>query len=134
MSRKGEKWAEEEESLLLNELRNLSIEEIAKKHERTIWSIELRRRDIAYRMHIGDIFTTQDIVKITKLTESEILETIVKTQEKEKKKREKEKAVPKDLKSVNENLNELKNEISELKSQIKELTEMLNAVYEFENA
>ena len=51
-SNMGQKWSEEEETLLLEELNdNIDIEIIAQNHKRTIRAINCRRREIAYKMY-----------------------------------------------------------------------------------
>jgi len=52
-SNMGQKWNDEEEKLLLQELNdNIDIEIIAQKHNRTIGGINSRRREIAYKMYL----------------------------------------------------------------------------------
>ena len=52
-SNTGQKWTDEEESLLLEELsKGIDIEIIAQSHKRTIGGINSRRREIAYKLHV----------------------------------------------------------------------------------
>ena len=55
----GQKWSDEEETLLLQELNdNIDISIIAQKHNRTIGGINSRRQEIAYKMYLH-LFTFQ---------------------------------------------------------------------------
>ena len=52
-SNMGQKWSDDEETLLLEELNNnIDIEKIAQKHSRTIGGINSRRQEIAYKMYL----------------------------------------------------------------------------------
>ena len=51
-SNTGQKWTEEEEKILIEELnKNIDIELIAKTHNRTTGGIQARRKEIAYKMY-----------------------------------------------------------------------------------
>jgi len=131
-SNTGEKWTDEEETLLLEELsKNIDIQLIAQYHNRTIGGINSRRREIAYKLYSNNN-SMEDIILKTKLDEDQITETIKKLQNN-----------PKKCKSITEiktpfsiesEIDKMKNEIKELKNTIKELVEMMKAVYEFEDA
>ena len=55
-SNMGQKWSDEEETLLLEELNNnIDIEIIAQKHNRTIGGINSRRQEIAYKMYLKNV-------------------------------------------------------------------------------
>jgi hypothetical protein len=142
-SNMGQKWSDEEESLLLEELsNNIDIETIAQKHNRTIGGINSRRREIAYKMHLKH-FSTEEIIRKTKLDYDSIKQTIEKRQGK---KQSIGKNVATQLDnifiSINKNdytelqndVKKMKNDIKNLNNTIKELVEMMKAVYEFENA
>lgn len=61
-SNMGQKWDDEEENLLLEELNNnLDIGIIAQKHDRTIGGINSRRKEIAYKMYLQNI-STEEII------------------------------------------------------------------------
>ena len=129
-SNTGNKWTDEEEKLLLEELNNnIDIELIAQSHKRTIGGIHSRRREIAYKLFINKIDMEEIILK-TKLDESQILETI-------KKKQFSSKSNPttnvNSAFSIESEINEMKNDIKQIKNTIKELVEMMKAVYEFED-
>jgi hypothetical protein len=123
----GQKWTDEEEISLLEELsKNMDIELIAQCHNRTTGGINARRREIAYKLYSNNN-SMEDIRLKTKLDEDQIIETINKRQNN-----------PKKCKSVTEiktpfsiesEINEMKNDIKELKNTIKELVEMMKAVY-----
>jgi len=66
-SNMGQKWSDEEDKLLLEELNNnIDIEIIAQKHGRTIGGINSRVQEIAYKMYLKNI-SIEEIIKQTKL-------------------------------------------------------------------
>ena len=124
-SNTGQKWTDEEETLLLEELsKDIDIQLIAQHHNRTTGGINARRREIAYKLYSNNN-SMEDIILKTKLDEYQIMETIKKRQNN-----------PKKCKSVTEIKTpfSIENDIKELKNTIKELVEMIKAVYEFEDA
>ena len=133
----GQKWTDEEENTLLQELdKNINIEIIAQTHNRTIGGIRGRQRTIAYNMYVKDASIEEIIIK-TKLDKEQILETITKkenTQKKSKKTKitQEQKIEPKTVSLENEIIG-MRSEIKELKNTIKELVDMMKAVYEFED-
>jgi hypothetical protein len=77
-SNMGQKWSDEEEIILLDELNNnIDIEIIAQKHSRTIGGINSRRREIAYKMYLKNL-SIEEIIRQTKLDNTSIEETIKK--------------------------------------------------------
>jgi hypothetical protein len=143
-SNMGQKWTDEEETLLLEELNvNADIEAIAQKHNRTIGGINCRRKDIAYKMHLKNM-STEEIIKKTKLDYGSIKQIIEKKQNYNLKniKNIKPTQIDNVLISINKSnyielqndVKEMKKEIKDLKYSIKELVEMMKAVYEFEDA
>ena len=75
-SNKGQKWTNEEELLLLQELNNnINIKSIAQSHKRTIGGINSRRRKIAFDLFNQKIPMKEIILK-TKLSEDQINKTI----------------------------------------------------------
>jgi len=128
----GQKWTDEEETLLLEELsKNSDIQVIAQCHNRTAGGINARRKEIAYKLYRNNN-SMEEIILKTKLDEDQIIETIKRRQHN-----------PKNCKSVIENkksfsieseIAEMKNDIKGLKNKINELVEMMKAVYEFEHA
>jgi len=49
----GQKWNDEEETLLIDELdKNIDIDTIAKNHNRTTYGINTRCKYISYKMHL----------------------------------------------------------------------------------
>ncbi len=134
-SNTGQKWTDEEETLLLENLSkfncnlNIDIEIIAQCHNRSIGAIDARRRVIAYKLYSNNN-TIEEIMFKTKLEKDVIIETI-KTRINNSKKTQQNNT--KICKFVTE-LNEMKNDIKELKNTIKELVEMMKAIYEFEDA
>ena len=129
-SNTGHKWTVEEETLLLEELsKNIDIQLIAQRHNRTTGGINARRREIAYKLYSNNI-STEDIILKTKLDKDQIIETIKKRQNLKKCKSVTEIKTPF---SIESEMNEMKNDIKELKNTIKELVDMMKAVYEFED-
>ena len=139
-SNMGQKWNDEEEALLLQELNdNIDIEIIAQKHNRTIGGINSRRREIAYKMYLKNV-SIDEIIRQTKLDNNSIEETIKKRQNNNSKKI-KTKEVDNIFISINKNdyielqndVKNMKNDIKQIKNTLEELVEMMKAVYEFED-
>jgi len=135
----GQKWSDEEEILLLEQLNNnIDIETIAQKHNRTIGGINFRRRDIAYKMYIKNM-SIEEIIKQTKLDYDSIKQTIEKKNNNSKKIKTKE--IDNVFISINKNdyielqtdVKNMKNDIKEIKKTLGELVEMMKAIYEFED-
>ena len=131
----GQKWTDEEENTLLQELdKNINIEVIAQTHNRTIGGIRCRQRTIAYNMYVKDVSIEEIIIK-TKLDKEQILETITKKEKENTQKKTKKTKITQEPKTVsleNEIIG-MRSEIKELKNTIKELVDMMKAVYEFED-
>jgi hypothetical protein len=126
----GQRWTDEEEITLLDELnKNIDIEIIAQNHNRTIGGINSRCREIAYKMYLKNI-SMEEIIEKTKLDETNILLTIDKKKNYDIKIKDKVKETKKVI-SIENEIFEMKNEIKELKSTIKELIEMIKLIYEF---
>jgi hypothetical protein len=135
-SNMGQKWTDEEETLLLEELnKNTDIETIAQTHNRTIGGINSRRLEISYKMYLKNV-SMEEIIKQTKLHDECIRQIIEKRQNNNPKKPISIKSEITEIKkpiSIKSEIAEMKNEIKELKNTIKELVEMMKAVYEFED-
>ena len=123
----GQKWNDEEETLLIEELdKNIDIDTIAKNHNRTTGGINTRRKDIAYKMHLQNI-SIQDIIKYTKLNEDQIKEIIKKKQTI---------TTNNTLTDTNTQFSierefiELKTDIKELKNLVKEMVVIMKELYE----
>jgi len=130
----GQKWTDEEENTLLQELdKNINIEIIAQTHNRTIGGIRGRQRTIAYNMYVKNV-SIEEIIRKTKLYKELIMETITRKENPQKKVKitQEPKKEPKKVSLENEII-EMRSEIKELKNTIKELVEMMKAVYEFED-
>jgi len=138
-SNTGQKWTDEEEILLLEELsKNIDIQLIAQYHNRTTGGINARRREIAYKLYKNNN-SMEEIILKTKLDEDQIIETIKKLQNNPKKCKsvteiKKPFSIESEIDEMKNDIKELKNTIKELKNTIKELVEMMKAVYEFEDA
>ena len=139
-SNMGQKWSDKEEILLLEELNNnIDIEIIAQKHNRTIGGINSRRREIAYKMYLKNVYI-EEIIRQTKLDNNSIEETIKKRQNNNAKKI-KTKEIDNVFISINKNdyvelqndVKNMKNDIKQIKNTLGELVEMMKAVYEFED-
>ncbi len=127
----GQKWSDEEEILLLEELsKNIDIQLIAQSHNRTIGGINARRKQIVYKLYSNNI-SIEEIILKTKLEKDQIIEIIKKRQNNPTKS---EVIEIKKLFSIESEIDELKNDIKEVKNTLKELVEMMKAVYEFEDA
>ena len=134
----GQKWSNEEEILLLEELNNnTDIQIIAQNHGRTIGGINSRRREIAYKMYLKNI-SILEIIKQTKLDCYNIKKII---QQRQNNKSTKNKTKQLDNIFINTNnfiqiqndIKNTKNEINQIKNILGELVEMMKAVYEFED-
>ena len=139
-SNMGQKWSDEEEILLLEELNNnIDIEIIAEKHHRTIGGINSRRQEIAYKMYLKNT-SIEEINKQTKLDNNCIQQTIQKRQYNNSKKI-KTNETDNIFISINKNdyielkndVKNMKNDIKQIKNTLEELVEMMKSVYEFEN-
>jgi len=129
-SNMGQKWSDEEETILLEELnKNIDIETISQTHNRTIGGINSRRREIAYKMYLKNV-SMKEIINQTKLDDECIRQTIERRQNNNSKKKITEIKTPI---SIESEIAEMKNEIKDLKNTIKELVDMMKAVYEFED-
>ena len=141
-SNMGQKWSDEEELLLLEELKNnIDIETIAQKHNRTVGGINSRRREIAYRMYKRNV-CIQEIIKHTKLDYNSIEKIVQKKQVNiEKLNENKTKLVDNVFISINNNhyielqndIKNMKNDIKQIKLTLGELVEMIKAIYDFED-
>ena len=140
-SNMGQKWSDEEEILLLDELNNnnIDIEIIAQKHGRTIGGINSRRREIAYKMYLKNV-SIEEIIRQTKLDNNSI-EEIIKKRQNNNSKKIKTKEIDNVFISINKNdyielqndVKNMKNDIKQIKNTLGELVEMMKAVYEFED-
>lgn len=139
-SNMGQKWNDEEEALLLQELsNNIDIETIAQKHNRTIGGINCRRREIAYKMYLQNV-SIDAIIRQTKLDNNSIEETIKKRQNNNSKKI-KTKEIDNVFISINKNdytelqndIKNMKEDIKQIKNTLRELVEIIKAVYEFKD-
>jgi hypothetical protein len=128
-SNMGQKWSDEEEILLLEELNNnIDIETIAQKHSRTIGGINSRRREIAYKMYLKNV-SIEEIIKQTKLDYDCIEQTIQKRENNNSKKLK----CNNDYIELQNDVKNMKNDINVIKNTLGELVEMMKAVYEFED-
>jgi hypothetical protein len=139
-SNMGQKWSDEEEKLLLEELNNnIDIEIIAQKHDRTIGGINSRRQEIAYKMYLKKI-SIEEIIKLTKL-DYNYIEQIIQKRQNNKSNKNKTKELDNVFISINKSdyielqndVKNMKNDIKQIKNTLGELVEMMKAVYEFED-
>jgi hypothetical protein len=121
----GQKWTDQEERTLLEELdKNININIIAQNHNRMTGGIIFRQKEIAYKMYLKNS-SIEEIIQKTKLDNESIKQII---------ERKFKKNQPETKQFLIENeITEIKNDIKELKNVIKELVEMMKAVYEFED-
>ena len=126
-SNTGQKWTEDEEIRLLEELnKNMDIITIAEIHNRTPGGINARRKEIAYKMYLQGI-TMEKIIKKTKLDKSQISDTITR--------RENQSKIEKVIEPINtqsSEITELKNEIIGLKKDVREMLRLIHELYDFE--
>lgn len=128
----GQKWTEEEEIILLEELsKNIDIEVIAQSHQRTTGGILARCREIAYKMYCKNI-SIEEIILKTKMNQQQII-GIINKRENNNKVIEKSKIIIEKPFSLDSEIIDIKNDIKEMKNTIKELVEMIKTIYEFEN-
>jgi hypothetical protein len=128
-SNMGQKWSDEEEILLLEELNNnIDIETIAQIHSRTIGGINSRRREIAYKMYLKNV-SIEEIINQIKLDYDCIKETIQKRENNNSKKLK----CNNDYIELQNDIKNMKNDIKVIKNTLGELVEMMKAVYEFED-
>ena len=139
-SNMGQKWSDEEEILLLEELNNnINIEIIAQKHRRTIGGINSRRLEIAYKMYLKNV-SIEEIIRQTKLDNNSIEKTIKRKQNNNSKKI-KTKEIDnvfisidkKDYIELQYDVKNMKNDIKQIKNTLGELVKMMKAVSEFED-
>ena len=119
---KGNKWTDEEDELLLSELKlNNNFGVIAINHKRTTSSISSRTKKLIYDMYLKNI-SIDEIVKLLKMDYAYINDTIEHhTQNKVMKSKPK---------TTNEyELNDIKKDIDELKQSIKDLTQLVKSLY-----
>jgi hypothetical protein len=117
MSNSGNKWTENEENQLLENLnKGCKIDQIAEIHGRSIGAINSRINDIAYKMHVNNI-PIAEIMNKTKLEEYEIKIVI-----ENKVNNTPVKKQPTGKKTMEEQIAELKKEVAELKKAVYELS------------
>ena len=134
----GQKWSDEEEILLLEELnKNLDIQVIAQYHNRTIGGINARRKQIVYKLYSNNI-SIEEIILKTKLDKDQIIEIIKRRQNNPTKSEvieiKKLFSIESEIDELKNDIKEVKNDIKEVKNTLKELVEMMKSVYEFEDA
>lgn len=124
----GNKWTQLEEMLLIDELsENISIDEIAKNHGRTVGGIKSRCKDIAYKLYRQNK-PIEEITTTTKLSETDIINHIKTRQYKSKILSDKN-----SQKHLEIQIDDMKNDINQIKNSLKEMLGMIQAIYEFED-
>ena len=121
---KGNKWTDEEDEILLSELKlNNNFGLIAINHKRTTSSISSRTKKLIYDMYLKNM-TIDEIVKLLKMDYAYINDTIEHhTQNKLTKTKSKQK-------TTNEyELNDIKEDMNEIKQSIKDLTQLVKGFY-----
>ncbi len=72
----GKKWTTYEEQMLLEELQNnMPIQDIAKRHDRSVGGVQSRIHELIYKMSTQNT-SIKEIMQKTKLNEDEINEII----------------------------------------------------------
>jgi DNA-binding CsgD family transcriptional regulator len=152
----GKKWLPEEEQKLLDYISNgMNIETIAIEHKRSEGGIKSKLREIAYKLHCSNT-PMEEIIQKTRLSQTEIQETVSKKNALESKSAFGKKTNTKTssmtplsssimVDELNQNseptniviaevfkeVKTMKNEINDLKKNIKTLIELIQAIYEF---
>lgn len=135
------KWTEEDESNLLEHLKNgLTKEEIANLFKRSNGSITSRCRKIAKQLYI-DGYTENEIIEKTKITNEE-LEKIVTFVDKQNQNNNKHKTTKKSIIKQSDNYEDiqflkgevslLRKEMNNIKKCVFDIKDMLEAIYEFD--
>ena len=115
---KGKKWTDEEDALLLSELKlNNNFGIIAINHKRTTSSISSRTKKLIYDMYLKNI-PIDEIMQMTNLNYPYINEAI------EQETMYSPDKLTNTLKPINE-LNDIKRDIHEIKQSIRDLTELV---------
>lgn len=139
----GQKWTDEEECSLFEELHtNINIETIAQRHSRTVGGIKSRQKHIAYRMYLSNS-SMENIVNQTKLNIETIEETI-KMRENKEKTPKKEKTIPKNEDdeenakitkpmSIEYELFKMKKDVKEIKKTVNDIFEMMRSFCEIKD-
>ena len=119
---KGNKWTDEEDELLLSELKlNNNFGLIAINHKRTTSSISSRTKKLIYDMYLKNM-SIDEITHMTNLNSTYINETI--------EHHKKNKVMKSKPNTTNEyELNDIKRDIDELKQSIKDLTQLVKSLY-----
>jgi|LauGreDrversion4_2_1035121.scaffolds.fasta_scaffold499592_2 hypothetical protein len=124
----GQKWTDEEENQLIEELNHMNTEEIAKLHHRTTGGILSRRNEIAYKLYCNHT-PIEEIITKTKLDEFSLLEII-----KRKNSEKPEKPEKKSEFNLDHEISEIKKDMKEIKMQLQKMVGMMTSIYEFETA
>lgn len=126
-SNMGQKWTDEEETLLLEELyNNIDIEKISLSHGRSVGGILARRRMIAYKMYLNEV-PMEEIVSQTRLDIECIEETIKRRQNNPPDNPEKIKGITNE--SPTEESVKIEDEIVRMKKDIKEIKKTINELF-----
>jgi len=119
----GKKWTKEEEAYLLQELKNnISMEQIAGTHGRTVKGIRLRIEDLAYQMYLAKT-PVSEIMTRTKLTKEQLKQAFQRIQTQPPNKTTE---VVLELTEIREELAELQEEIQELKGLLIEINKKIS--------
>lgn len=111
----GQKWTDDEENILLNQLnKNISIDTIAKTHNRTTKAITARCESIVYKLFLNGI-SMDEIREKTHFNEDKI-NYIIYTKSF----------------TIEREVYEIQNDIKELKNTMKEILELMKVVHKFE--
>ena len=130
----GQKWKEDEDILLLEELNvDMDIHLIAANHNRTYGSIDARRKELAYNMHIKGV-SMEEIIDKTKLETIQITEIIFRKENKCIKKQKQKQPIKETIvqNSQSSEITLLKNEMVGLKKDVKEILRLIHEIYNFE--
>lgn len=143
----GKKWLNEEEETFLEELsqEDYDLKEIARTHGRSVGGIKARQQVVAYRLHTQNT-SIDEIMRITRLEEEAINETIerfnnreiAKKEKQEQKLKDKEegkeskynkndkKELIKDIQNIKSDIQLMKDDIAYIKKTVKDMILMIS--------
>ena len=135
-ARMGQPWDDDEVAKLHNEIQlNVSYEDIAKMHERTVGGVVAYLKNMAYHSYKTDNKTLDEIILMTGLTDKQIRKVIEKRERNpsenkiDKVEKKLEKAIKKVGRSVssNEDIADLRYEIQDIKHSVQEILTLLKS-------
>lgn len=130
----GKKWLNEEEETFLKELsqEDYDLTEIARTHGRSVGGIKARQQVVACRLHTQNT-SMDEIMRITRLEEDTINETIERRDNREIARKETQKQsngiskdVIKDIREIKSEMQLMKDDIAYIKKTMKDMILMIS--------